>query len=346
MPLAARRTFRLASVVALSLALGYGLAMPLPFFAPFFGALLTTAPAPPMGLKGHAEPVPRRHHHAGRGIDADTLAGQVPGVCAADHCHRPLPRHDHQHRASPGSRRYAGGGRLRVCPRRGPGGLCACRHRDEGAAARHRVCDRQPADRLSLLSGGPAGSRACGASASRCSRNPVDCPAIHADRAGARDDGVCQSCDVPVRHHEIGDAVPAGIRPQRADCGARDGRRHVSRRPVRDPVLVRVEALAKPVDVLPADAAAQPLHRGQDLRSPGQPPSTGLLAGRDFQLPVHVLSGRRRQRERQGPVPCVRGPIQPLRHRHLVRMGRDRRAGMAARAPSGRPPLSLPQGAR
>jgi hypothetical protein len=52
MPLAARRTFRLASVVALSLALGYGFEMPLPFFAPFFGALLTTAPAPPMGLKG------------------------------------------------------------------------------------------------------------------------------------------------------------------------------------------------------------------------------------------------------------------------------------------------------
>jgi hypothetical protein len=51
MPLAARRTFRLASVVALSLALGYGLEMPMPFFAPFFGALLTTAPAPPMGLK-------------------------------------------------------------------------------------------------------------------------------------------------------------------------------------------------------------------------------------------------------------------------------------------------------
>ena len=52
MPLGARRTFRLASVVALSLALGYGFAMPLPFFAPFFGSLLTTEPAPPMGLKG------------------------------------------------------------------------------------------------------------------------------------------------------------------------------------------------------------------------------------------------------------------------------------------------------
>jgi hypothetical protein len=52
MPLAARRTFRLATVVALSLALAYGVGMPLPFFAPVFAILLTAAPAPPMGLKG------------------------------------------------------------------------------------------------------------------------------------------------------------------------------------------------------------------------------------------------------------------------------------------------------
>jgi Protein of unknown function (DUF2955) len=52
MPLGARRTFRLASVVALSLALAYGFGMPLPFFAPVFAILLTTAPAPPMGPKG------------------------------------------------------------------------------------------------------------------------------------------------------------------------------------------------------------------------------------------------------------------------------------------------------
>ena len=52
MPLGARRTFRLASVVALSLALAYGVDMPLPFFAPIFAILLTAAPAPPMGLKG------------------------------------------------------------------------------------------------------------------------------------------------------------------------------------------------------------------------------------------------------------------------------------------------------
>lgn len=52
MPIEARRTFRLATVVALSLALAYGLAMPLPFFAPLFALLLTAAPAPPMGLKG------------------------------------------------------------------------------------------------------------------------------------------------------------------------------------------------------------------------------------------------------------------------------------------------------
>ena len=52
MPLGARRTFRLASVIALSLALAYGSGMQLPFFAPVFGILLTAAPAPPMGLKG------------------------------------------------------------------------------------------------------------------------------------------------------------------------------------------------------------------------------------------------------------------------------------------------------
>jgi len=52
MPIGARRTFRLGSVVALSLAFAYGLGMPLPFFAPLFGLLLTAAPAPPMRLKG------------------------------------------------------------------------------------------------------------------------------------------------------------------------------------------------------------------------------------------------------------------------------------------------------
>ncbi len=52
MPLGARRTFRLASVIALSLALAYGFGKPLPFFAPLFAILLTAAPAPPMGLKG------------------------------------------------------------------------------------------------------------------------------------------------------------------------------------------------------------------------------------------------------------------------------------------------------
>ncbi|QSX75593.1 DUF2955 domain-containing protein [Lysobacter arenosi] len=48
---AARRTFRLASVVALSVALAYGLAMPLPFMAPLFAVLLTATPAPPPGPK-------------------------------------------------------------------------------------------------------------------------------------------------------------------------------------------------------------------------------------------------------------------------------------------------------
>jgi len=52
MPIGARRTFRLGFVVALSLALGYGMELQFPFFAPVFGMLLTATPAPPPGWKG------------------------------------------------------------------------------------------------------------------------------------------------------------------------------------------------------------------------------------------------------------------------------------------------------
>jgi hypothetical protein len=52
MPIGARRAFRLGLVVALSLALGYGLELQFPFFAPVFGLLLTATPAPPPGWKG------------------------------------------------------------------------------------------------------------------------------------------------------------------------------------------------------------------------------------------------------------------------------------------------------
>ena len=52
MPLGARRTFRLSLVTALSLALAYGFGVKFPYFAPLFGFLLTSAPAPPLGLKG------------------------------------------------------------------------------------------------------------------------------------------------------------------------------------------------------------------------------------------------------------------------------------------------------
>jgi hypothetical protein len=51
MPLAARRTFRIAAVMGLSLALAYGFGMPLPFLAPLFAILLTATPAAPMGPK-------------------------------------------------------------------------------------------------------------------------------------------------------------------------------------------------------------------------------------------------------------------------------------------------------
>ena len=52
MPLGARRTNRLSLVTALSLAFAYGLGVQFPFFAPLFGFLLTSAAAPPPGLKG------------------------------------------------------------------------------------------------------------------------------------------------------------------------------------------------------------------------------------------------------------------------------------------------------
>ena len=50
-PLAARRVFRLSSCMALSLAIAYGLAVPLPFMAPIFAFILGMKPAPPMQLK-------------------------------------------------------------------------------------------------------------------------------------------------------------------------------------------------------------------------------------------------------------------------------------------------------
>ena len=51
MPLAARKVFRVSLAMTLALALGYGLAWPLPFLAPLFALMLTALPGPPMGLK-------------------------------------------------------------------------------------------------------------------------------------------------------------------------------------------------------------------------------------------------------------------------------------------------------
>jgi len=51
-PLPARRVYRVATVVAVSLAVAYGLALPLPYMAPLLALMLSAAPAPPMGVKG------------------------------------------------------------------------------------------------------------------------------------------------------------------------------------------------------------------------------------------------------------------------------------------------------
>lgn len=51
MQLQARRVFRLAGVLAVSLALAYALVLPLPFIAPVFAFMLTATPGPPLGAK-------------------------------------------------------------------------------------------------------------------------------------------------------------------------------------------------------------------------------------------------------------------------------------------------------
>ncbi|MDX1346472.1 MAG: DUF2955 domain-containing protein, partial [Sedimenticolaceae bacterium] len=52
MHIQARRVFRLAAVPSLSLAVAYGMAIPLPFLAPLFAFMLVSMPGPPIGLKG------------------------------------------------------------------------------------------------------------------------------------------------------------------------------------------------------------------------------------------------------------------------------------------------------
>lgn len=52
MHIGAKRTFRLSLTMALSLAVAYGSAQPLPFIAPLFAFMLGAAPKPPMGPKG------------------------------------------------------------------------------------------------------------------------------------------------------------------------------------------------------------------------------------------------------------------------------------------------------
>ena len=52
MHITARRVFRLSFTMALALACGYALQMPLPYLAPLFALMLTAQPGPPLGPKG------------------------------------------------------------------------------------------------------------------------------------------------------------------------------------------------------------------------------------------------------------------------------------------------------
>jgi hypothetical protein len=54
MNIAARRTFRCALTVSISLALAYGTALPMPFLVPILAIAVSLMPGPPMGLKGLA----------------------------------------------------------------------------------------------------------------------------------------------------------------------------------------------------------------------------------------------------------------------------------------------------
>ncbi len=51
-PISAKRTCRMASVVSLATAIAYGMGTPLPHLAPILAITLTAEPAPPPGLKG------------------------------------------------------------------------------------------------------------------------------------------------------------------------------------------------------------------------------------------------------------------------------------------------------
>lgn len=51
MPIYARRVFRLSITTALSLAVAYGVELPLPFLTPIFALMLTSQPSPPLKLK-------------------------------------------------------------------------------------------------------------------------------------------------------------------------------------------------------------------------------------------------------------------------------------------------------
>lgn len=52
MPIYARRVFRLSITTAASLAVAYGIGLPLPFLAPIFALMLASQPSPPLPLKG------------------------------------------------------------------------------------------------------------------------------------------------------------------------------------------------------------------------------------------------------------------------------------------------------
>ena len=156
MPIGARRTFRLGLVVALSLALGYGMELQFPFFAPVFGLLLTATPAPPPGLKGLLGLILVVTITLGVGLVVTPLLGKYPvsalliiaaGIYLSTYISVGLGK------AFLGTLLALG---FALIPAVGLVSYGLAHRSDRRDADRHRRGDRQPVDRLSLLSRGPA----------------------------------------------------------------------------------------------------------------------------------------------------------------------------------------------
>ena len=293
MPIGARRTFRLGLVVALSLALGYGMELQFPFFAPVFGLMLTATPAPPPGLKGLLGLILVVTITLGVGLVVTPLLGKYPvsalliiavGIYLSTYISVGLGK------AFSGTLLALG---FALIPAVGLVSYGLALDLIEGMLIGIGVAivsqwiaypffpedpRKQATAKPPAVDAGESGWIALRAvliifpPLLLCLSNPSQYVPIIA------------KC---VMLSQQGSTVSA------RSAGRIHGRRHVPRRRDRDRVLARAENLSEPVDVLPVDAAGRHLLRGQAVWCHRQPVSTGLLVGRGREYPDSARSGRR-----------------------------------------------------